>query len=293
MTQLMLGRRPPDPERPTLKLGRYLATEAVVPHPDGADYLGKVQDWGMYGNDRYGVCGPTSVANQRKQVTRYLLGEERPPSIEDVFGLYRAAGNPTFDPTSGAGDDGVVMADMLSALLHEGIAGTKPLAYAQVDVKNVDEVRAAIGLFGSVLFGVDLDVAQEQQLREQQPWDYVRRSAEWGGHAVLAGAYTGDMAHGAVDISVVTWGARVGVTDEFCARQLDEAWVVIWPELLGTTEFAEGVDLSALAHDYEALTGRPFPALPEPTPPVMPHDEFRARLAVFVADAQTWLEGHP
>lgn len=316
MPNRMLGRRPHDPQRPVLRLSRYL-TGHVPNHPVFADYLTQVTDWGLYENDRFGDCGPVAVANQRKQVTYYLTGAEASPTQDDVFDLYRRSGNPEFDPATGVGDSGVVLADMLSALLAGGIGGVRPLAYAAVDVQNPEEVRAAIGLFGSVIFGVDLDVAQEHQTEAGAPWDYVRRSQEWGGHAVLAGAYTSDAGHGAVDVSVISWGERVGTTDAFCGRQLQEAYVVIWPEVLGTSEFEAGVDLGALAADYEALTGRPFPSLqppapepvpepapepeptPEPTPvpvdptpvPADPDAAFRGQVADFVAAAQLWLAG--
>lgn len=290
-TTRQLGLLPADPARPVLRLARYL-TGKVPEHPPAVDYLSKVNGWGLYANDVFGVCGPAAVANQRRQVSRYLTGTQADPTIEDVFALYRASGNPEFDPATGVGDSGVVLADMLSALLRTGIAGVRPLAYAAVDVTEPDEVRAAIGLFGSLILGVDLDEAQEAQTDAGQPWDYVRRSGEWGGHAVLAGAYTGASTQGEVDISVISWGERIGMTDDFAARQLSEAWVVIWPELLGTEEFADGVDLSTLARDYEALTGRPFPSLgSSPTPaPADPAAEFKTALATFVAAAQTYLE---
>lgn len=310
----MLGRRPHDPDRPVLHLARYL-TGQVPKHPVYADYLAQVQDWGMYDNDKFGVCGPTAVANQRKQVSLYLAGTEQSPTLDDVFALYRTQ-NPDFDPATGAGDNGVVLADMLTALLKQGIGGVKPLAYAAVDVTNPDEVRAAIALFGSIICGVDLDVAQQDQTDAGGPWDYARRSGVWGGHAVLAGAYTSDTSKGATDISVITWAERMGTTDAFCGHQLEEAYVVLWPEVLGTTEFEQGVDLSALAADYEALTGRKFPALeptPEPTPepppappapqpeppappspvPADPDAAFRVQLSAFIADAQVWLGGQP
>lgn len=309
MPNRMLGRLPHDPERPVLKLSTYLAS-GVPSHPQFAEYLSLVHDWDAYGNLQYGTCGPAAVGNQRKQVSLYLPGDEVSPTLDQVLDLYRASGNPNFDPTTDVDDNGVVMADMLSALLTTGLGGVKPLAYAAVDVDNPDEVRAAIGLFGSVLLGVDLDEAQDEQTENGQPWDYVRRSKEWGGHCVLAGAYTSATGKGQVDLSVVTWGQVQGVTDEFCARQLQEAYVVLWPEVLGTREFENGVDLSHLAADYEQLTGRPFPSLPsdppapEPTPapepepapepspePVDPDAAFKAQLSAFMTEAQAWLGG--
>lgn len=299
-----LGRLPHDPLRPVLQLGRYLAATTPA-HPVTADYLAGVADWGMYDNDKFGVCGPTSLANQRKQVSAYLDQSEQSPTQDDVFDLYRRSGNPNFNPATGADDNGVVLADMLSAAVSGGLGGQKPLAYAAVNVEDIDELRAAIALFGSVIGGVTLDVAQDQQTDAHQPWDYVRRSREWGGHAVLIGAYTSQARAATVDLSVISWAEVIGTTDDFIARQLDEAYVVLWPEVLGSTEFEAGVDLSALAADYEALTGRPFPAIPDtppapPAPPVSPpvappvappasDAAFRAQLATFVGQAQAYL----
>jgi hypothetical protein len=39
------------------------------------------------------------------------------------------------------------------------------------------------------------------------------------------------------------------------AERVEEAWIVIWPQHLGTTEFQQGVDRAQLAADYQALTG--------------------------------------
>ncbi len=309
MSNYQLGRRPHDPDRPVLKLANYLTSD-MPKHPVMADYLEEVEDWGLYDNDTFGDCGPTALANQRKQVTRYLTGQEVSPTQEDVFDLYRRSGNPDFDPTTGAGDNGVVLADMLSAALKGGLGGVKPLAYAAVDPTNPDEVRAAVALFGSVIWGVVLDQAQKQQTDAGAPWDFERRSSEWGGHCVMAGAYTSKTDPGTVDLSVISWGQKIGTTDSFCGRQLEECYVVLWPELIESKEFEAGVNLSALAGDYEALTGKPFPkvgpqpapepepepVVPTPTPapvPVNPVDTdavFRTALGDFVGQATAWLE---
>jgi hypothetical protein len=139
------------------------------------------------------------------------------------------------------------------------------LAFAKVDHNDAAEVQAAIAIFGGVILGVVLDVAQQGQTDAGGPWDYVRKTSTWGGHAIVAGQYTGALT--GPDVGVVTWGEVLSTTDVFLQHQLDECWVVIFPEHLGTRAFLDGVDVSTLAGDYTALTGRPFPV---PVPPPVP-----------------------
>lgn len=280
-----LGRRPHDPTRPVLKLADILT--GAPAHDKAADNLTKVTDWGLYGNDHYGVCGPTEIANSRKQITKYLTATEASPSQDDVFDLYRRSGNPAFDPKTGADDNGVVMADMLSEVHKNGIAGVKSLAYAAVNIRNADEVAAALNIFGALHLGVSLQTAQQRQTNTGL-WDY-KRSAVWGGHAVLAGAYTG--ATVGKDISVITWAAPVGMTDAFWTNQVDEAWVVIWPELAGTAQFKAGIDTNALNSAYMALTGSPGPFTVGPTPTPTPTPAKPPTDAQLLATVKAWAAG--
>src|SRR5438552_1440553 len=110
--EFKLGRRPPK-GAPSLKLSSIL-TGGIPPHPPTADHFGKLQ-FGLYQNDRFGDCGPTSVANLVRLVTGGLLVTEVQPSLNDVFDLYGRSGNPNFDPATGADDNGVVMQTMLEA----------------------------------------------------------------------------------------------------------------------------------------------------------------------------------
>lgn len=264
---MRLGRRKPDRDRPVLRFAQFWTGSTPV-HPASVDHFATIADWGLYQNDRFGDCGPTSVANYRKLVTKLLTGTEVSPSQNDVFDLYRRSGNPNFSPTTGADDNGVDMAVMLDAVLKGGIGGTKALAYAKVDVTNQDECEAAIAIFGGLLLGVDLNTAQQAQTDAKPPlWDY-KRSSDWGGHAILAGKYTGSNAVGVSDVSVISWALTVGTTDAFWTRQVEEAWVVIFPEHLGTTQFIQGIDTGSLNSAYQALTGKagPFPSSPAPTP---------------------------
>lgn len=288
-----LGRRAPK-NAPALRLAP-LFKAAVPAHPATAEWLSRAT-YGLYENDQYGDCGPTSVANQRRQVTAYLAGAEVDPTQDDVFDLYRRSGNPGFDPRTDADDNGVDMQTMLEAATKGGIAGKKPVAFAKVDVSNLDEVRAAISIFGSLLLGVNLTVAQQSG----QTWDYVKRSPEWGGHAVLCGAYD------ASGFEVISWGDTYRLTNAFWTHQVEEAWAVVWEEALVSHAFVENMDLATLAADYQSLTDRPLP-LPEPTPtpvpdptptpvptpePVPDNDpdsEFAGCLKSFIAKAQKWL----
>lgn len=272
-------RNPGEKTGDTLKL-KDIRTGNVV-HSPLADHFGKVGDWGLYGNDMYGTCGPTSVANQRKIVSKYLGGVEDSPTLDDVFDLYRRSGNPNFDPATDADDNGVIMQEMLNALLKDGIGKDangnvrKPLAFAEVDVSDPDDVFAAIEIFGSILFGADLKQAQDKQTNEGL-WDYVKGSREWGGHAFVGGRYKDASGTKSDRTGIVTWATVVDFTDAFRSHQVQEAWVVIWPENVGTVQFKEGIDGDALASAYQSLTGKPFPVVeptptPEPTPvPVDP-----------------------
>jgi hypothetical protein len=261
---MRLGLRPADLSRPVLKFAQ-MRSGAVPAHPLTADHFTGVA-WGMYGNDQFSTCGPTTVANIRRAITRILGGTEIDPTVDDVFDLYRRSGNPSFDGKGGGDDNGVVMAEMLAALLKGGIGGVKPVAYAQVNVKDLDEVRAAVSIFGALAMGSDLDVAQQKQT-DAGLWDYVPRSQEWGGHATPAFGYTS--ARTGRDFTIATWAKTIGVTDAFWTRRVQEAWVIIWPEHLGTVQFQQGIDGNAANAAYTALTGGrgPFPTTPAPINP--------------------------
>jgi hypothetical protein len=262
-------------------------------HSPTADHFAAIRTWVLGGNDRFGTCGPTSVANARRLITAYLAGAPDTFTDEQVFDLYRRSGNPNFDPATGADDNGVDMQTMCEALMSGGFAGVKPVCFAQVDATNLDDVRACEEIFGSVLLGVTLQDDQNVQT-DTGLWHYSP-SPTWGGHAIMSGRYT-DPA-GTVDdrTGVISWRLVVDTADDFLVHQCDQVWVVIWPEHLGTKEFIEGVNLSVLAADYEALTGRPFPSVPQPVPvpdPV-PSPGVPTKVDLALAkDAHAWLD-HP
>jgi hypothetical protein len=65
------------------------------------------------------------------------------------------------------------MQTLLELALEYGIGGKKPLAFAKVDAGNLDELHAAVEIFGGVLLGVDLETAQQSQT-DNGRWDYKK-----------------------------------------------------------------------------------------------------------------------
>lgn len=249
--------------RPRLELKNYL-TGAVPSHPSSQDYLKKLSNWQMLGNDQYGDCVSVTWANTRRLVTSYLSAENY-PSLPEVITFYKTQ-NPGFP----AEDNGMDIQTALSELVKKGGPdGTKALAFAAVDYTSPEEIKAAIALFGSVWIGINVLDTNETEFSRSQPWDYNPGGQNVGGHSIIVGGY-GKSEGGALagDEKFITWAEETSFTDAFWNNQVEEAWVVIWPEHLGTQEFQAGVDLSTLAADYKALTGRDFPVVTPPAPPV-------------------------
>jgi hypothetical protein len=291
------GRRAPK-RAPALKLGPLL-TGTVPAHPASADYLAALGGgWQMLGNDQAGDCVAVTWANVRRLVTSTLTGTPGYPSQAQVWEVYQTQ-NPDFDPsgtaeTNGPGsgaDGGMDIQTLLERLVSAGGPdGVKALAFASVDPRNAAEVKAAIALFGFVWTGVNVLEVNQEQFSADEPWDWDASSPVDGGHSIVTGGYG---APGAAQLGgderFVTWAQETSFTDAFWSHGADEAWVVIWPEHLGSADFLAGVDQEQLAADYRAITGRPFPGAAAPAPASAPdaaadHAGLLAELAALIRE---------
>jgi hypothetical protein len=238
---LRLGLRPPS-NAPAIRFGAVL--KQIPAHPLVVNHTSVVKPWRVLGNDVYSNCGPVSIANSRALVTKTLGGRLVYPTLKQTLDLYRRSGNPAFP----IDDNGVILQTMLGEVVKGGIGGKKALAFAKVDVHDLEQVKAAIAIFGYVVLGANLQRAQATQT----VWD-LANSPTWGGHAVLAANYaTGQRA----DVGIVSWGKVLAMTDAYWSARVRECWAVIWPENVGTRQFVEGIDAGKLAENYQTLTGR-------------------------------------
>lgn len=267
------GRRVPK-GTPRLHLSRYL-TGILPPAPAAADYLAALNGgWEMLGNDQAGDCVGVTWANFRRLVTTVLTATGYYPTQDQVWAVYRTQ-NPQFDPNGGSAtgpgspyDQGMDIQTLLEYLVTTGGPdGVKALGFAAVNPRNPAEVKAAIALFGAVWTGIRVLDSNTTEFADGQPWDYSPNSAVDGGHSVLTGGY-GPPGAGALagDERFITWAQETSFTDAFWLHCVEEAWVVIWPEMLGSREFLAGIDLAQFAADYTAITGKAFPVAVNPVP---------------------------
>ena len=257
------GRRSPK-NAPALRLGPLLTGTLPAP-PTKVDYGTDFAGWQMLGNDVAGDCVAVTWANQRALVTTALSQKTDYPSQTEVWALYRTQ-NPNFDPNGSAisngpgspADGGMDIQTALEYLVgNGGPDGVRAAAFAKVDFTNENELRSAHAIFGQVWYGVNVLVANQTEFSNGQAWDYVAGSPLDGGHSITGVGYDPS------DYRFVTWAQETDWTEGFRTHQVEEAWVVIWPEHLGTTQFEQGINVQQLATDYEAITGQTL-AIPGP-----------------------------
>ena len=132
---------------------------------------------------------------------------------------------------------------------NDGPDGTRVLAFAKVDVKLVQEDEAALATFESLCIKVFENKLQE--FRDGRHWIVSPDGSKIGKLAVLAGGYN-------PEVQFVTWGRTASFSQGYwkMKNMIDEAWVVIWPEHVGTRHIMTGVNFQQLAGEFHRLTGR-------------------------------------
>jgi hypothetical protein len=254
------GVKPNDPSKARLYF-RMFAKAGVTPPPT-VDYSG-FSPVGMLGNDRVGDCVYAADGHIVEQVTFYGQGSEYVVSTEQALAAYsQQTGYNPADPNSDQGD---TVQNGLDFARKQGFGGHKVAAFAQLDVRNMTEVKTAIAEFGSVDIGFYFPESAMSQFNQGKPWTPVANSPIEGGHCVTVTGYTDSY------LTCITWGKTQKMDYAFWNKYVEEAWAIISQEWWNsaTNKDPEGVDLAALGAQWSALTGQPnpFPDVPTPTPP--------------------------
>lgn len=242
-----LGRLPADPTKPKLRLYRSATPKAPV----SVDYLSRVRNWGMLLNDRIGNCTVAGAAHIAMAVDKYGQGRDLRISDAEALRAYRAISG--YNPADPNTDVGATLQDALDYWRNTGIAGNKIAAFAFIDAKDLELVRACIATFGSVYTGMDFPHSAYDQMDRGVPWTVTRTYSD-GGHCVPIGAYDQQ------SFTCVTWGRPQKMSVNFYLTYFDEVAVPIDPDWLSVTgKSPAGLDIATLNADYTALTGKPGP----------------------------------
>lgn len=277
------GKLPPQPEKPRLRFAAFARVTSPERLPAAVNWLGQF-DYPMYGNDQYGDCVFAGQGHEIIARTGFASPERQfYPTTDQVLAQYHAVTG--FDPGRPDTDQGAVLQDALNAWRKAGFAGTshRILAFAEVDHRKPDEVLAAVDLFGALSVGVDFPDTAMDQFDAGQPWTVRPGARSLGGHAVHAGKLErrGD---GGLRVWVVTWGRVQEVSWEWWLTYVDEAWVTITEDWLSSAGSSPvGLNLQALAEQFQALTGTAVP-LPDPEPVPVPDSPD----APTAADLELW-----
>ncbi len=222
----MLGKLPARKDVRTLKLARYLDRTALPTPPASVSWSHAVDKFPMDGNDRYGDCG---FAGVHHQIQTLRSNDKQPPlkiSEQDVVKAYlKFTGNK---------DVGVVLLDVLKAWKTKGIFSGKIAAFASVNMQDLNEVRTAIYLFGSIYAGVELPAAWQGANRWSMPSNLRGSNApgSWGGHCVTLPDYD------ATGFKAVTWGGLMPLDAAALRTYFSEGYVMISPDWLGSDNIA-------------------------------------------------------
>ncbi|MDE2107117.1 MAG: hypothetical protein KGL39_58460 [Patescibacteria group bacterium] len=215
---------------------------------DSVDWGKLVPEWGMMLNDKIGDCTCAGAghlimdwsSNANKLVT---------PSDHDILKAYEDVSG--YNPANPRSDNGAAELDVLNYWRNTGIAGHKILAFVQVNVKNVNHVKAAIQLFGGVYAGVQLPVSAQgksEWVMPQlgMPQDVIPGS--WGGHAIPIVAFDEKQC------TCITWGQRLQMDWLFWLTYMEECWSIVTEDFIAANGMSpSGFNLQALMDDLKAL----------------------------------------
>jgi hypothetical protein len=219
MTELLDGRKAgklgklPGQQLLTTTLRDYMKG-GLPTAPASVDYGPRVSNYPMADNDRLGCCTYSGIIHLL-QLQYAEIGEEFTyPGDEEVQVEYFAE--------TGGQDSGCVETSVLQKWSGPGLFGTKAAAWVPINVRDKNEMQAAIYLFGGVYLGVELPQSAESQFEAQQPWHLtIPRGKPVGGHCIVGSGYNRE------GIDIITWGKETTMTWDWWEYYGSEAYAVI------------------------------------------------------------------
>ena len=255
------GRLPPVSSKPRLLLRPFMGT--ITAAPASVDWYGNIADWPMYLNGDIGDCTEAMVGHNIQNTSTYGDGATVTITDDDVLAAYQRVSG--YDPDDPSTDQGAVLQDVYNDWRKIGVGEHKALAFAEVDVSDLNEVKTAIQVFGGAGLGITVTQQMMDDFNAGKGWSRAGGKS-LGGHAIVAVGYDAD------GVWVVTWATVIKMTWTVFRKVCEEAWIAVLPEWVSdqTGEDPLGVDLYGLGEALSALTGDVNPFLPAPSPSPRP-----------------------
>jgi hypothetical protein len=225
---LRIGKAPAKRDRRNIQLGYLLKVETQPRLPKQWDFDADVAispiPTPMFANDRVGNC---LIASRAHMTLRFEYFEQgRVLDIPDtvVIREYHRERNRLASEKKG-----LHMLDSLKAWRKLGWTIDRKkyriFAFAEIDRKNVEEIKTAIHRLHGVYAGLALPNAAYEQIMRGQRWDLVPgpngKPNPKNGHCVYLCGYT---KAGPV---CVTWGRKQAMTWDFFTACSDEAYAIV------------------------------------------------------------------
>lgn len=257
MVEFRGGRLPADLSKPRLTLRPFLA--ATPTPPASVDWYSRVTEWPMLLNDELGCCTESMVGHVVENTSTYGDGATVNITDQDVLTAYeRVSGYNPDDPST---DRGAILQDVYNDWVKNGVGGHKAVAFGELNVSDLNEIKTGVDTFGAVGLGIVVTQEMMDDFDAGEPWSRPGRQ-QLGGHAVPVVGYDAD------NVYVVTWAKVQPMTWACFSAVTEEAWAAILPEWINDASGLDplGVDQAGLGEALAQLTGtNPFP-VPEPTP---------------------------
>ena len=241
-SQMKLGRKAVKTDSRTLKLARYLTPE-LPPAPASVDWTTKVSSFGQMLNNTLGDC---TIAGCGHAIQVWSANSYKQITVPDSVILSAYEQWDGYNPADPSTDQGGIEIDVLKNWKQKGLGGHKLLAFADPNVKNLEEVKQAINLFGGVYIGVALPLSAQNQ----DVWDFASgsegESGSWGGHCVFVAAYDADT------LTCITWGQTKKMTNAFWNAYVDESHALLSPDWINAKS-PNGFNLQQLQTDLSAI----------------------------------------
>jgi hypothetical protein len=203
---------------------RLMRTSPAAPIPDAVNYLqGMPEDLGMLMNDLLGDCTCAGIIHFLAVLRFNAAHAYAAPSNADVLKLYElACGYVDGDSST---DKGALEQSVLAYCMNTGVPlGDdlhKIMGYAEIDVRNMDDVCRVIAEGGGIYLGIQCPETWTQQAPGST--FELDRGPIAGGHCVTAHGY--DKATGLLDI--VTWGGHFTMTFDAFQEVVSEGYMIM------------------------------------------------------------------